>query len=143
MVNVSGITLDVTPFIDENDNITLHLHPTVSEVLQGNKSFVIEGKAFDIPLAKSTIREADNVLRAKSGQIIVVGGLMKEGTTDEEAAVPFLGKLPLIGNLFKHKRVVRIKKELVIMVKPTIVDSNGHWSAEAATSMKRFADLER
>ena len=123
----SGIALDVTPQIDDQGNIILHIHPSVSEVQQRDKSYTINGFNSTLPLAASTIRESDNVVRAASGQIIVIGGLMKEGTTEDDASVPFLGDLPVIGNLFKHKRITRIKKELVIMLKPTIVDHGQVW----------------
>ena len=137
----SGIALDVTPQIDLQGNILLHLHPTVSDVNQRNKNFTVDGKGFDLPLAASTIRETDTVVRAKNGQIIVVGGLMKQTTSDEEASVPLLSNLPLIGNLFKHKKASRIKKELVVLVKPTLVDSENVWSNEAASSLIRFTEL--
>jgi len=139
----SGIALDVTPQIDSDGNIILHLHPTVSDVSQKNKSFIVGGKGFDLPLAASSVRETDTVVRAKSGQIIVVGGLMKESTIDEESSVPFLGDLPFIGYLFKHKKIVRVKKELVVLMKPTLVNTNGQWSKQTNKNAKRFAGMER
>jgi len=138
----SGIALDVTPQIDKDNNIILHLHPTVSEVLQKSKTFTVGGDGFDIPLAASTVRETDTVVRAKSGQIIVVGGLMKESTVDEESAVPILGEIPFLGNLFKHKKVVRVKKELVVLVKPTLVNNGGQWSRQAGMNAKRFSSMK-
>jgi MSHA biogenesis protein MshL len=124
----SGIALDVTPQIDEDDNVILHIHPTVSEVLQKNKSFTIGGQAYQLPLASSSVQEADNIVRARSGQVVVLGGLMKEGTTDDNAAIPMLGDIPIAGNLFKQKKVVRIKKELVILLKPTVVKVDQTWN---------------
>lgn len=139
----SGIALDVTPQINDADGIILHIHPTVSNVSQSDKSFIIGGENFSLPLAFSTIQESDNVVRAESGQIIIIGGLMKEATTDENASVPLLGDLPLIGNLFKHKYVGRIKRELVILLKPTIVDSANVWSNLIGESADRTRTLER
>ncbi|MDH3327181.1 MAG: pilus (MSHA type) biogenesis protein MshL, partial [Gammaproteobacteria bacterium] len=137
----SGIALDVTPQIDKDGNIMLHLHPTVSDVNQRSKSFTIDGKGFDLPLAASTVRETDTVVRAKSGQIIVVGGLMKLSSVDAEASVPLLGNLPLIGSLFKHKKASRVKKELVVLVKPTLVKNSTAWSNDATSTMMRFSEL--
>ena len=141
----SGIALDVTPQIDENNNIVLHIHPAVSEVIQNNKSFTVNNLASTLPLASSTIQESDNVVRAQSGQFIVIGGLMKEGTTDDNASVPFLGDIPLLGNLFKHKRVTRIKNELVILLKPTIVDihDNQAWGDMINDSNDHMKKLQR
>jgi MSHA biogenesis protein MshL len=139
----SGIALDVTPQIDKRDNIILHIHPTVSEVSQRNKSFVIGDQTFSLPLAFSTVQESDNVVRAQSGQVIVIGGLMKEGSSDENATVPVLADIPVFGNLFKHKKVSRIKKELVILLKPTVVNINGpEWRDEIETSLGRVTSLE-
>lgn len=139
----SGIALDVTPQIDDSGNIILHLHPTVSEVAQKNKSFVVDGKSFNLPLATSTVRETDNIVKAESGQIIVVGGLMKESTVENRSMVPLLGSIPLIGNLFKQQKITRVKKELIILVKPTVIDQVASWNIEAKTSMDRFAEMER
>ena len=139
----SGIALDVTPQIDDSGNIILHIHPSVSEVEQRDKSYTINGFNSTLPLAASTIRESDNVVRAASGQIIVIGGLMKEGTTEDDASVPFLGELPILGNLFKHKRITRIKKELVIMLKPTVVDNGQVWGQAVDDVRDRVQNLKR
>jgi MSHA biogenesis protein MshL len=133
----SGIALDVTPQIDQEHQITLHIHPSVSEVSQRNESFVIGSEDFNLPLAFGSIQVSDSIVRARSGQVIVIGGLMKEGSTDENAAVPLLGDVPVMGNLFKHKKVTRIKKELVILVKPTVIESGDHWSAAIQESQDR------
>ena len=82
----SGIALDVTPQIDEYNNIILHIHPAVSEVVQRNKAFIVGSDSFNLPLASSTIQESDNIVRAFNGQIVVIGGLMKEGATDQMRA---------------------------------------------------------
>lgn len=139
----SGISLDVTPQIDEGSNIILHIHPAVSEVVQKNKAFRVSGEDFNLPLASSSIQESDNVVRALNGQIIVIGGLMKEGSTDQDASIPFLGDIPILGNAFKHKRVTRIKKELVILLKPTVVDNNQVWENAIQGSEGRMQKLKR
>ena len=139
----SGIALDVTPQIDNADTVVLHIHPAVTDVTQKNKSFSVAGQQFNLPLAASSVQESDNVVRASSGQIIVIGGLMKEGSTDENASVPLLGDIPVLGNLFKHKRITRIKRELVILLKPTVVNSNQVWSDAVRESQDRIDALGR
>jgi MSHA biogenesis protein MshL len=131
----SGIALDVTPQIDDQDRI--------SEVNQRNESFVVGNEDFSLPLAFGSIQVADSIVRARSGQVIVIGGLMKEGSTDEDAAVPLLGDAPIVGNLFKHKKVTRIKRELVILVKPTVVETDAHWSAAIQESQDRVRSFRR
>lgn len=137
----SGIALDVTPQIDHQDNIIMHIHPTVSTVSQRDKTFVISGETFSLPLAISNIQESDNVVRAATGQVIVIGGLMKEGSSDDNASIPILGDLPLVGPLFRHQRLTRVKKELVILLKATVVDSNDLWGESIQGSQVRAADF--
>lgn len=137
----SGIALDVTPHIDERNNIILHIHPTVSAVDQRDKNFTVSGENFTLPLAFSNIQESDNVVRAQTGQVIIIGGLMKEATTENNASVPLLGDIPLLGNLFRHKKLTRIKKELVILLKPSVINSNGDWEQSINDSHQRTRDL--
>jgi MSHA biogenesis protein MshL len=137
----SGIVLDVTPQIDERNNIILHIRPSVGTVSEKTKSVVIADEIFSLPTAFSTIQESDNVVRAQSGQFVVIGGLMKEGSTEENAAVPLLGDIPILGNLFKHKKVTRIKKELVILLKPTIINTGQDWSDAVGESQDRIRKI--
>ncbi len=139
----SGIALDVTPEINAHGDIILHIHPSVSQVVQKDNTFTLDGQVNNLPLASSTIQESDDVVRAKSGQYVVIGGLMKEESTDSNAGVPFLDSVPLLGNLFKDKQVVRVKNELVILIKPTIVDSSQVWEDSIQGSSRRFRSLDR
>lgn len=132
----SGIALDVTPQISSLDDVILHVHPTVSEVTEQLK--LISGEL--VPLASSTIRESDSVVRARSGQIIVIGGLMQNSSKDSVAGVPGLSKLPLLGHLFRQKNQDSIKSELVILLKPMVV-SGPMQSALLKGSAKRTAKL--
>jgi MSHA biogenesis protein MshL len=134
----SGIALDVTPQIDEAGNINLHIHPSVSEV---SEKLITIGKDQTISTALSSVQESDNIVRASSGQIIVIGGLMKEASTEDNASVPVLGDIPLIGNLFKHKKVTRIKRELVILLKPTVINVGQDWNDAAGESQERIRKI--
>jgi MSHA biogenesis protein MshL len=137
----SGIVLDVTPQIDESNNIVLHIHPSVSTVAQKDKTLTVFGQSFTLPLASSTIQESDNIVRAQSSQIIVIGGLMKEGSTNDNASVPLLGDIPILGNLFKHQRVTRVKRELVILLKPTIVTAPGDFAEDVQNAQERMKKI--
>ncbi|MFL6713826.1 MAG: pilus (MSHA type) biogenesis protein MshL [Sulfurifustis sp.] len=134
----SGIVLDVTPQIDETNNVVLHIHPSVSSITQKDKAFNVFGQPFTLPLASSTIQESDNVVRAQSTQIIVIGGLMREASTDDNASVPLLGDIPIVGNLFKQRRITRVKRELVILLKPTIVNTGTEWAGEVQDAQDRM-----
>jgi MSHA biogenesis protein MshL len=134
----SGIALDVTPQIDTEGRITLHIHPTVSEVVDQTKEINIFGVNQSIPVAFSTVRESDSVVHASSGQLVVIGGLMQEKTVTEEAGVPILSKLPGVGSLFKHSKAGSSKSELVILLKPQVIQSPGDWSASLEASRQRI-----
>ncbi len=139
----SGIALDVTPEINAHNDIILHIHPSVSQVVQRNNTFTLNGQINSLPLASSTIQESDDVVRARSGQYVVIGGLMKEESTDNNAGVPLLQSIPLLGNLFKDKQAVRVKNELVILLKPTIVNNGQVWEDSIQGSRRRLSSLER
>jgi MSHA biogenesis protein MshL len=134
----SGIALDVTPQIDEAGNINLHIHPSVSEV---SEKLITVASNQTISTALSSVQESDNIVRVGSGQIIVIGGLMKEASTEDNASVPVLGDIPLIGNLFKHKKVTRIKRELVILLKPTVINVGQDWNDAAGESQERIRKI--
>ncbi|MCR4346842.1 MAG: pilus (MSHA type) biogenesis protein MshL [Sulfuricaulis sp.] len=134
----SGIALDVTPQIDEAGNINLHIHPSVSEV---SEKQITVASSQTVSTALSSVQESDNIVRATSGQIIVIGGLMKEASTEDNISVPLLGDIPLIGNLFKHKKVTRIKRELVILLKPTIINDGQDWNDATGESQERIRKI--
>lgn len=93
----SGISLDVTPQIDDQGNVLLHVHPAVIEVEQQTKKILYRSEEIELPLARSSIRESDSVIRAKDGDVVVIGGLMKSNTVDQVSKVPFLGDVPALG----------------------------------------------
>ncbi|MBF7073690.1 pilus (MSHA type) biogenesis protein MshL [Glaciecola sp. MH2013] len=135
----SGIALDVTPQIDENGSILLHIHPSVIETEEQEKVITLNEEQYILPLAQSTIRESDTIIRATSGEIVVIGGLMQSVVTTEDSKVPFLGDIPFMGNLFKNKREKETKKELIILLKPTVVGKNT-WRDQIETSREQMAD---
>lgn len=125
----SGVALDVIPQISENNDITLHIHPTVVDVTEKVKNISVSDSAtLSIPLAVSSIRESDTIIRARNGQVVIIGGLMKTKTTDDNNSVPFLGDIPLIGSLFRHTKETTVKSELVILLKPTVVEGPKQWA---------------
>ncbi|WP_166258817.1 pilus (MSHA type) biogenesis protein MshL [Marinobacter salicampi] len=116
----SGISLDVTPQISEDGVITLHVHPSVSEVKDQEKVITVGERDVTLPLALSTVRETDSVIRAQSGQIVVIGGLIQDKSEDRNAAVPFFSEIPVLGELFRQRRFESQKSELVILLRPVV-----------------------
>lgn len=137
----SGIALDVTPQIDAAGQITLHIHPTVSEVVDQNKQINVFGVNQSIPVAYSTVRESDSVVHARSGQLVVIGGLMQDNTTKEEAGVPVLSKLPGVGSLFRHTKASSKKSELVILLRPQVIGSPVDWQPSIDATRRRIDRL--
>jgi len=133
----SGIALDVTPQIAPSGRVVLHIHPTVSEVRDQTKNITVADNTQNLPLAFSTVRESDSIVRADSGQVVVIGGLMQDQEVEETASVPFLGKAPLIGALFRHKRTTKRKSELVILLRPQVVESSLDWAEPLESSRRR------
>ncbi len=138
----SGVALDVTPQISEDGSVLMHIHPTVSEVSDQTKRVSFGNSTSDLPLAFSQIRESDSVVRARSGQIIVIGGLMRETRTRADHKTPLLGDIPGIGNLFKSKRDQSSTVELVLLLRP-IVTNDADWDAMVKEPLDRAAALSR
>lgn len=136
----SGIALDVTPQISEDGEIILHIHPVVSDVVDQQKNFTIGDSEFSIPLALRDIRESDSIVRARSGEVVVLGGLMQETVADSKGKHPGFGDVPLVGNLFKRKSQQRIKTELVILLRPIVVDGDT-WKNDISNSRDRIRGL--
>ncbi len=117
----SGIALDVTPQIDRSGSVILHVHPSVTETAEQTKVIQVGDQQILLPLAQSNIRESDTVIRARDGEIVVIGGLMETVTSEQESKTPLLGDIPFIGNAFKNKAKTQSKRELVILIRPSVV----------------------
>ncbi len=135
----SGIALDVTPRIDQNNEIILHIHPSVSLVSTVNKTVNTgAGGTLNLPLASSSVSETDSIVRARDGQIVAIGGLMRQATFDDQSGLPGLPKA-VFGQTSKRSE----KRELVILLKPTVVDNDKDWSQDITQSRDRFNGLSR
>ena len=138
----SGIALDVTPQISQDGEIILHVHPSISEVTDQTKTITISGTTQQLPLALSTIRESDSVVRVRSGQVIAIGGLMQDSTSEEWAGSPGLDRIPFLGSLFRHQRDIKVKTELVILLRAIAVGPDS-WRQELEVTRDRVESLER
>jgi len=145
----SGVALDVTPQINSEGKITLHVHPAISQVVADNKDLGVVTSSSDedrnsvkVPLAKSTIRETDTIVQAENGQVVVIGGLMQELVRDDIASTPFFGDMPVIGHMFRHTRKTSTKNELVILLRPVVVNSNRAWEQQVQQATQRFRAIQ-
>ncbi len=139
----SGVVLDVTPQIDDEGGIMLHVHPSVSQVTTVNKTVNLgSAGSLNLPLAASSTSEMDSMVRGQDGQIVAIGGLMRQSTTNDASQVPGADKVPLLGNLFRNTDQKTQKRELVVLIKPTIVDGPGAWSQDAEEAARRIEQLD-
>ncbi|RVT86212.1 pilus (MSHA type) biogenesis protein MshL [Inhella crocodyli] len=124
----SGIVLDVTPQIDAEGQVMLHVHPSISLVSEREKILNLGTLGnFRLPLASTAISETDAIVRVKDGQIVAIGGLMTQELRGDRTGLPVLASLPVVGNLFGQKSKVNRKRELVILIKPTVIQDAGRW----------------
>jgi MSHA biogenesis protein MshL len=96
-------------------------------------------------LALRGVRESDSIVKAANGQVIVLGGLMTESTNNVDGKRPLLGDIPVLNALFKTKNKAKTKTELVILLRPIVVDDRT-WDeqlTEAQNSMRDMGDTYR
>lgn len=122
-----GVTLGITPQIDEDGTTTLHIVPIITEQT-GSETITVptysedgdtDSITADIPII--SVRTTDTMVRVKDKSTIVIGGLISEATTDAVTKVPFLGDIPYINTLFSHQDRSTQKRELVILLTTTVV----------------------
>jgi len=138
----SGIALDVTPQIGANKDVILHVHPTITEVSERQKNVELNSGTLTVPLAFSSVRETDSIIRAKSGQVVVIGGLMQNQKRTTSSGIPYLRDIPIIGALFGQNRETIVQSELVILIQPKVVDSRFHYE-EMERINERFSGFQQ
>ena len=137
----SGISLDVTPQIDDRDQVTLHVHALVNSITEKEKpSSTQAGSAF-VPLAINSVNETDSVVKTADGVMVVIGGLMTESSSNGRSAVPGLGSVPVAGALFRKGDQASSKRELVILIKPTVVKMDSTWADDIAATGRRIQGM--
>jgi MSHA biogenesis protein MshL len=137
----SGVALDVTPQISAGGEVILHIHPTVSEVTDQRKDLTVSGETDSLPLAFSEVRESDSIVKAKSGQIIAIGGLMRNSSKKLNYSTPWFGKIPGLKRLFGSARETETKTELVILLRPIVVDDDDDWQKLIQPAADRLTAL--
>ena len=138
----SGIVLDVTPQIDDNNQIILHVHPSVSQVSTDNKVITL-GTAgeLNLPLARSDVSESDTIVRVTDGNLVALGGLMKLSLSDNRGGLPGAPETGVGGALLRNTDRQVVKKELVILLKPTIIQSDRTWEQDIREARDRLESL--
>lgn len=121
-----GIVMNIQPQIAANGEITLNVRPTISKIIGS-----VRDPAVDLALGRAgvpnavpvvQVRELESTLRLSSGQIAILGGLIQDEVEDHQVGIPGFSRLPLLGNFFKYRSDSSKKTELVVFLKPTLVN---------------------
>lgn len=134
----SGISLDVTPQVDESGNITLHVHSLINTITEKQKISTPTSGGALVPFAVNSINETDSMIRTRDNQVVVIGGLMTESMQDSRSRVPGAGDAPVVGSLFRKGGQQSVKRELVILLKPTVVKDDSDWQNDISAARGRI-----
>jgi MSHA biogenesis protein MshL len=140
----SGIVLDVTPQIDDANNIILHIHPAITDVTERNRAipFGISGEPVQFPLASRAVNESDTIVRVNDGNIVAIGGLMSVDVRDQRGGIPGVADEGL-GRLLRNTVQTKRKRELVILLKPTLIQSDRNWEQDLNETRQRFDKMRQ
>ncbi len=139
----SGIALDVTPQIDEGNNITLHVRPSVTNVTEKTKQVDLGSIGnYKLPVASSTVNESDTMVRIQDGNIVAIGGLMQMESNRTASGMPGTSDVPLLSSILGNKVNSGRKKELVVLIKPTIIRSAEDWEAQTRRTRSALDDMD-
>jgi len=139
----SGISLDVTPQVDSTNNITLHVRPSVTSVVEKLKEVDLGTAGFyKLPLAASSVNEFDTMVRIQDGNIVAIGGLMKVESTSKTSGLPGTSDMPILSFLFGNQVKVGRKKELVVLIRPTIIRTADDWEKQTQLARAALNDIE-
>ncbi|MCK4834652.1 MAG: pilus (MSHA type) biogenesis protein MshL [Gammaproteobacteria bacterium] len=119
-----GIVMAVTPYIDEEETVTLNIRPTISRIIDfvddPNPLLAEQGVISKIPVIQ--VREIETMLKVNNSETAVIGGLMQDQINKEDRGVPILSSIPLLGALFSYTEEKFVKSELVIFIRPVVVE---------------------
>ena len=139
----SGISLDVTPQIDDGNNITLHVHPSVTKVTSKDLTFNSgTGSTSSFPTASSNVNESDTVVRIQDGNIVAIGGLMQIESNRDSSGLPGTTDVPFLSSLLGTKKNSGRKKEVVVLIKPTIIRNAEDWEAHTRKTQAALDDMD-
>ena len=139
----SGISLDVTPQVDDGVNVTLHVHPSVTTVTEKNKQIDLGSVGnFRLPLASSSVNETDTLVRIQDGRIVAIGGLMQMESSRSGSGMAGTTGIPILSSLFGNRAAMARKKEVIVLIKPTIIRTADDWDAQAQRTRALLDDID-
>ncbi|CAI0888529.1 Pullulanase secretion envelope pulD [Serratia entomophila] len=131
-----GIKLKVKPQINKGQSVLMQIEQEVSSVADNAQI------AADSLGATFNIRTVNNTVLVDSGETVVVGGLLDKTNSEVESSVPLLGRIPLLGALFRSTSVKESKRNLMLFIRPTIIRTTEGYSRQSRRKVGKF-DLEQ
>jgi len=139
----SGISLDVTPQIDDGINVTLHVHPSVTNVTEKTKQIDLGSAGnYRLPVASSSVNETDTLVRIQDGSIVAIGGLMQMESSRSSSGLPGSTNIPVFSSLLGNRANTGRKKEVVVLIKPTIIRTAQDWEAQTQRTRAALDDMD-
>ncbi len=139
----SGISLDVTPQVDEGNNVMLHIHPSLTSVTEKTKQIDLGSIGnYRLPLASSSVNETDTLVRIQDGAIVAIGGLMQVESSRTSSGLPGSSNLGVFSALFGNKAVSGRKKEVIVLIKPTIIRTAADWDGQNRRNRAALDDMD-
>lgn len=120
-----GFMMNMTPFISDDGKISINIRPTLSRIVDyvndPNPDLAAQNITSQIPVVQE--REMDSVLKLRNRQTAIIGGLIQDTHDNQKQGVPFLSAIPWLGDLFTYRDDTVKKTELIIFIRPIIVDN--------------------
>ncbi len=140
----SGIALDVMPQIDEANNITLYIRPSVTAIVEKEKkiNLGLGSGTISIPLASRSVNESDTIVRLQDGNIVAIGGLMQIESSRQNSGLPGSSNIPFFSALLGNRSNSGRKIELVVLIKPTIIRNAQDWAEQTRRTHAALDDMD-
>jgi len=120
-----GIVMAVTPFIDEDNAVALNVRPTISRIIDyvSDPNPLLAEADVESLIPVIQVREIETMLKVDDSETAIIGGLMQDQINKENRGVPFLSSIPLLGALFSYTEEEYVKSELVIFIRPVVIEN--------------------
>jgi general secretion pathway protein D len=131
-----GTKLKVTPQVNEGDAVLMEIEQEVSSVDNSSGTSSTLGPTFNT-------RTIQNAVLVKSGETVVLGGLIDDATKEQVSKIPLLGDIPFLGQLFRYTSTDKSKRNLMVFIRPTIIRDDDVYRSLSAEKYSAFRDLQK
>lgn len=129
----TGVSLSISPTVNSKNYVLMDITQSLSEAGENEVSGI------DSPIVLQ--RDFKTKVMARNGQPLIIGGLISENNSDTDTQVPWLGDLPILGNLFKNTAKSKVRTELIVMITPKIIANEQDVKEIKAALQPAFSNL--